>query len=92
MGKKEKMIQRILACPADYTFSEARALAAQFGYREMNKGTTSGSRVMFYRETDGRKILLHKPHPGDVMKRYAVRQLLDYLKESGDINGESAGI
>lgn len=43
---------------------------------------------MFFRQADGRKILLHKPHPGDIMKKYAVRQFLDRLVENGDIENE----
>ena len=69
MGKEEKMVQRLLSLPADYSYSEARALALRFGYIEQNKGSTSGSRVMFFRPYDKRKILLHKPHPGDIMKK-----------------------
>ena len=88
MGKEEKMIQRLVSVPADYTYTEARTLAIRFGYMEQNKGSTSGSRVMFFRPMDGRKILLHKPHPGDIMKKYAVRQFLDRLIENGDINDE----
>ena len=84
MSKEEKMIERLKACPSDYTYSEAKALANRFGYVEKNKGSTSGSRVLFYREKDEKKIMLHKPHPGDIMKGYAVKQLLDKFKENGD--------
>ena len=48
MGKEEKMIERLKTVPSDYTFDEARSLASRFRYRELNKGSTSGSRVMFY--------------------------------------------
>ena len=41
---------------------------------------------MLYRENDHRKILLHKPHPGDIMKSYAVKQLLEQFIENGDIH------
>ena len=85
MSKEEKMIRRLMSCPTDYTYSEAITLAASFGYQERSKGSTSGSRVMLYRADDRRKILLHKPHPGDIMKPYAVKQLLQHLKENGDI-------
>lgn len=84
MGKKEKQIERLKQLPSDYTFSEAKSLAGQLGYEERNKGKTSGSRVLFFREKDGRKIMLHKPHPGDVMKQYAVRDLLDAFIGNGD--------
>ena len=85
MSTEEKMIERLKACPSDYTYSEAVALAKRFGYAEVSKGSTSGARVMLYRKRDGRKILLHKPHPGSIMKVYAVRQLLDCFRENGDI-------
>ena len=88
MGKEEKMVQWLLSLPADYSYSEARALALRFGYIEQNKGSTSGSRVIFFRPYDKRKILLHKPHPGDIMKKYAVRQFLDRLIENGDVKDE----
>ena len=86
MSSIKKAIKRIKTCPSDYTYTEARTLATHFGYAELSKGSTSGSRVLFYRERDGQKILLHKPHPGDVMKQYAVRQLLRAFIESGDID------
>ena len=86
MSTEEKMIERLKSIPADYTYSEAKTLARHFGYQEMHKGNTSGSRVMFFRERDKRKILLHKPHPGDIMRRYAVRQFFETLQENGDIH------
>lgn len=86
MSTEEKMIARIKSVPSNYTYSEAKSLAKRFGYLEQNKGKTSGSRVLLYRAEDGRKIFLHKPHPGDVMKQYAVRQLLTTFIENGDIN------
>lgn len=86
MSKEEKMKERLKACPSDYTYTEARALASRLGYVEKNKGNTSGSRVLFYREKDDKKIMLHKPHPGDIMKVYAVKQLLNEFKENGDID------
>jgi len=50
-----------------------------------NKGKTSGSRVKFYREKDNRMILLHKPHPSDVMKVGAVKNLVEHLVRMGDL-------
>ena len=87
MSSEEKMIVRIKSIPKDYTCSEARVLVGRFGYEERTKGKTSGSRVLFFREKDGRKIMLHKPHPGDILKHYAVKQLLEQLIENGDIDG-----
>lgn len=83
--KQEKRIARLLSRPSDYTFTEAEALLKNMGFERSNKGNTSGSRVMFFRQSDGAKITLHKPHPGDIMKRYAINQLIDNLKGRGDI-------
>ena len=85
MSKEEEQIQRLKDVPSDYTYTEAKALAKRLGYEEFNKGRTSGSRVLLYRVADGRKILLHKPHPGDIMRKYAVKDLYETLKRNGDI-------
>lgn len=47
MGKKEKLIERIKARPKDFTFDEAETLLNYLNYVRINKGKTSGSRVMF---------------------------------------------
>lgn len=85
MSQYEKAIERILSYPKNYTYTEAKYLLKQMGFEESTKGKTSGSRVKFYRERDGRIILLHKPHPGDVMKPGAVKQLVDFLKQIGEL-------
>lgn len=84
MGSQlDKAKARLKAEPSDYTFNEARSLLRSLGYTEFNKGKSSGSRVMFVK--DGVKILLHKPHPGNEMKRYAVQQLKDQLESMGEL-------
>lgn len=55
-----------------------------FGYAKPDKGKTSGSRVMFIDEQK-RKILLHKPHLGNVMKEYTLKKLLMYLYKNENI-------
>lgn len=85
MSKLEKAKERIKSASKDYTYTEAKNLLKALGYTEWNKGKTSGSRVRFYRETDGVVINLHKPHPRDEMKEYAVKQLLTTLLEHGDL-------
>lgn len=85
MSKFDKAKERILQRPKDYTYTEAKFLLSKMGFVEYNKGKTSGSRVSFYRESDKKVILLHKPHPGDVMDRGAVIQLIEYLKGIGEL-------
>lgn len=55
------------------------------GFVEYNKGKTSGSRVKFYRKEDQKIILLHKPHPGDIMTPGAVKDLLEFLLGLGEL-------
>lgn len=85
MSKFEKARERLLSRPKDYTYSEAKLLLTQLGFDEYNKGKTSGSRVKFYRPSDKRMILLHKPHPGDVMSVGAIVDLADRLEDMGEI-------
>ncbi len=85
LSKLEKAIQRLKSKPKDYTYSEAKQLLGQLGFSEYNKGKTSGSRVKFLRPTDNSIILLHKPHPGDIMSPSSTRDLHDTLKNKGDI-------
>ena len=85
MSQLEKAINRIKTCPKDYTYDEARTLLIRLGYEESNKGKTSGSRVKFFRKSDGRMIDLHKPHPQSTMKEYSVKDLKDFLESTGDI-------
>lgn len=82
-NKQDKARDRLKSVPKDYTFTEARSLLASLGFTEYNKGKSSGSRVMFAK--NGVKILLHKPHPGNEMKQYAVRQLKEQLEKMGEL-------
>ncbi len=82
MGTKDKLIERFKRLPSDFTFDEMERLLAIFGYEKSDKGRTSGSRVIF-KNGDDRPIMLHKPHPGNIVKRYAMKQVLDDLIESG---------
>ncbi len=85
MSKFIKAKERIKLKPKDYTYTEAKVLLSQMGFVEYNKGKTSGSRVKFYREDDQKVILLHKPHPDDIMKPGAVKVLLEFLLDLGEL-------
>lgn len=85
MSKFEKAKERIKSNPKDYTYTEAKALLSQMGFIEYNKGKTSGSRVKFYRDSDEKVILLHKPHPGDIMKLASVKDLSEFLLNLGEL-------
>ena len=85
MSKLEKAKERIRSKPKDYTYNEAKYLLSQLGFKEYNKGKTSGSRVKFYRKEDQKVILLHKPHPGNIMSVGAAVDLADFLFDLGEL-------
>ena len=87
MGTKEKLRERFLKMPSDFTFDEMQRLLEGYGYEKSNKGKTSGSRLIF-KNGNKRPIMLHKPHPGNIVKEYAMKQVFDDLKEAGFIKEE----
>lgn len=84
MGTKEKLIIRFKKLPTDFTFEELERLLTIFGYEKSDKGRTSGSRVIF-KDAEGHPIMIHKPHPGNIIKGYAMRQILEELTRKGHI-------
>ena len=84
MSTKEKLIERFKTLPSDFTFDELEKLLKGFGYEKKNKGKTSGSRVI-YKNKEKRPIMIHKPHPGNIIKMYAIKQVLQDLVEAGYI-------
>jgi len=84
MGRKDKLRERFLKLPSDFTFDEMQSLLIGYGYEKSDKGRTSGSRVIF-KNGNKRPVMLHKPHPGNIVKDYAMRQVYDDLKEAGFI-------
>ena len=71
--------------PSDFTFDEMQRLLEGYGYVRSNKGKTSGSRIIF-KNGDKRPIMLHKPHPGNIVKEYAMKQVLEDLRAAGFMN------
>ena len=85
MSRLSKAKERIVSKPRDYTYTELKVLLGQLGFEESSKGKTSGSRVKFYRESDKRIILLHKPHPGDIIDPGALKDIVDTLLRLGEL-------
>lgn len=84
LSELEKLKERLKSLPKDFTYDEAKSLLTKLGFEELNKGKTSSSRVKFERQHN-KGILLHRPHPKNILKRGAVKFLLQELIESGDI-------
>lgn len=83
MSKNDKLVLKFLSKPKDFTFSELVKLLNYFGYEEVPKGKTAGSRRAFVHFSTQHIIRLHKPHPGTILKGYQVENIIESLKKEG---------
>lgn len=79
MSKYDKLLKRFLSKPKDFTYNELKTLLSGFGYNELTKGSTSGSRVSFCNHDTEHIICLHKPHPGSILKTYQIELVIEAL-------------
>lgn len=81
MSKKDKLIDRLLSKPRDFTFGEMVSLLSYFGYELKQGGTGSG--VRFMKDGSNEAINFHKPHPNGILKRYILEQVIEKLRKDG---------
>ena len=81
MSKKDKLLERLLKKPKDFTFDEMKSLLSYFGYELKQGGTGSG--VKFIRDGSNDVINFHKPHPNGVLKSYILDQVIEKLRKDG---------
>ena len=67
--------------PNDFTYNELVSLLTGLGYTEIKKGKSAGSRKAFINPETSHIIRLHRPHPGNILKKYQVLQVLDELEK-----------
>lgn len=80
MSRFEKLLKKLLSRPKDFTYNELIKVLNGFGYVEQQG---SGSRVVFFNGSLKHSIKLHKPHPGNILKRYQIDIVIDELKTKG---------
>lgn len=78
MSRRVKLIARLKSKPKDFTWREVTSLLRGLGYSLAKPGKTGGSMRQFIHPTAS-KIVLHKPHPGEIVKGYVVDKLLHSL-------------
>lgn len=81
MSKKDKLVERLLKRPKDFTFDEMESLLSYFGYRSKQGGAGSG--VKFIKHGSNEVINFHKPHPSGILKRYVLDQVIEKLGKDG---------
>ncbi|MFN4011114.1 MAG: type II toxin-antitoxin system HicA family toxin [Pannonibacter sp.] len=80
MTRRGKLVERLKQRPRDFTWDELVRLLESLGYSEVATGKTGGSRRRFVHDT-APAILLHKPHPGSIVKLYVIDAVLGVLTE-----------
>lgn len=81
MSKLEKLIRKLLNPSSIITFQELEYLLKKHGYKEKKTGKTSGSRKAYINPQTRHIIRLHKPHPGNELKKYVKNFVIAELKK-----------
>ena len=85
MSKLTKTVDKLLNLNGSFTFDELEYLLGKFGYNERKTGKTSGSRRAYVHQETKHIIRIHKPHPGNELKKYAKRYIIGELKKERHI-------
>lgn len=80
MGKLDKLLEKLRNPDATWTWDELCLLLKKLGYTQED-GT--GSRVKFDNGNPADLINLHRPHPGNEVKAYVIRQIRDQFENRG---------
>ena len=81
MTQQDKRINRLKSQPADYSWRELVSVLASLGFAE-KKDKKGGSHRIFEHPIAG-NLHLPKPHPGPIVKRYVIREVIQKLQRSG---------
>ena len=84
MSQQEKLLAKLTAkpVPRDYKWNELCKLLNGLGFDQL---TGKGSRRKFYHAGTKTLIIIHEPHPQNVLKPYQVKDVVNKLKEMGTV-------
>lgn len=83
MSKAEKALDRLQSKPKDFKWREATAILKRYGFELLN--TAGSSHKKFYNQEKDILITICRPHPRDILHLYQLNEIIEVLKESGDI-------
>lgn len=84
MSQIEKLKDRLFGdpIPADFTWDELTKVLMHYGYEEKQG---NGSRIKFIDPAGSMpRIFIHKPHPGNIVKKKALRDVRNRINSGGD--------
>ena len=85
MGKKEKLLEKLLSrpTPKDFKTGDLITLMQKCGCRYFEGGRGSG--IGFYHEATKRILQFDAPHPGNELYGYQIKKVIAFLKETHEI-------
>lgn len=83
MNRHQKLIEKFKRKQPGLTYPELKSLLTKLGYKEQNRGKTSGSKVAFFSPSFSLTIRLHKPHPRNELKIYQINYIYNTLLSNG---------
>jgi len=80
MTRQAKLLTKLFNPNSTLTWDELVSVLKGLGFRQLEG---SGSRVKFDNGNASDAIHLHRPHPGNEIKAYVKRQVVEHLTNSG---------
>ena len=81
MSKYDKIKEKLLNPSVIMTLREVEYLLSKSGYIEKKTGKSAGSRKAYFNVKTRHIIRLHKPHPGNEIKKYVKQYLIAELEK-----------
>ena len=81
MSKFQKTVDKLLNLSSSLTFQELEYVLRKLNYIEKKTGKTSGSRKAYIHKQTKHIIRLHKPDPGNEIKKYVRSYIIIELKK-----------
>ncbi|MBQ9601382.1 MAG: type II toxin-antitoxin system HicA family toxin [Neisseriaceae bacterium] len=85
MSKSDKLLMRLLRVPKDFTWEELATVMQANGFTLYK---SSGSGRKWLHEKSCIAVMMHEPHPSNIVKPYALKLAIDGLKKVGAIKDE----
>lgn len=84
MSAIEKTIEKLITIPADFRWSDLVKVFRHFGYEIDQSG--GGSHCRFVNDATGDIFRAYRPHGAKAaVKKYVLREAVEYLREKGRI-------
>ena len=88
MSKHEKLLNRFLSKPKDFTFNELIKVLKYFNYKLISNKKTGGSARIF-KSPKNKQISIHEPHGSEPIPQFQIQRIIKKLKELGELKDDN---